>query len=764
MPIAQTVTINEYCNKKKAHQLLMNLDYIFDSKKIAKEVKPIISNYCKEVLNTESGLMKKIYSKADYGRHFLKKNINGFQNIKRCFRSFLARDFYYDLDIKNCQPTLLLQYCKKNDIRCKALKYYVNNRDDIIEDSGLTKDVVKTEFIKVMYGGKFNYENFKNSSDDFKDFTKKFYKEMNYILEQVSELNPDVLKFVKSEPSKNNFYNNELGSTTALKMQDKESEIINFACKFLKIKNYDVGALCFDGVMVRNTIPLTENIIKELNKYILKKTDFEVEFLIKEFDKDIVIEDDNDFDENIYFIDHDKEGCDILLKKLQDQIIKCGNRYFEKYQGNIYIEDTSNKCQKIKDSLFKFINSFEIKMNTTVGPKPYSKTTNGAEKLLKMLWCNLPNDENFISKLWDSNIYKLCFLDGYYDYKTKSFKKYDNETYTTVYINYNYSDLERVSDCDMNYLKTKILDPILFNQEQQKYMLNYLARGLSGHYEEKTWGVALGNRNSGKSVLTDLCLNALNTYANDFTAEQLICQKSGSGDISKKMGWSIPFEFTRLSFSNELKTTDNDGKTLKLDGDCIKKVSSGGDKMKARLNYKDDITFKIQGRMILFMNDLIPITVQDAYETSSLFNFQSIFVDEITDDMKKINNIKEGQCKYFLKDNNIKSLIKNNYNNIHLSFIKLLIESYTVQPIPKPDIMKNNDDFKENDNNEIEQIKDLFEITLNHENKIPLKEVNESIKDNTTITKAKAKLILQKFGVVEDRNKNGRFYKGLKFK
>ena len=111
MPIAQTVTIFEYCQKKKAHQLLKNLDDIMISNDIAKEVKPIISNYCKEVLNTESGLMKKIYSKADYGRHFLKKDINGYQNIKRCFRSYLAKDDYFDLDIKNCQPNILLQYC-----------------------------------------------------------------------------------------------------------------------------------------------------------------------------------------------------------------------------------------------------------------------------------------------------------------------------------------------------------------------------------------------------------------------------------------------------------------------------------------------------------------------------------------------------------------------------------------------------------------------------------------------------------------------------
>ena len=33
----------------------------------------------------------------------------------------------------NCHPSLLLQYCKKNDIKCDNLDHYVNNRDEVIK-------------------------------------------------------------------------------------------------------------------------------------------------------------------------------------------------------------------------------------------------------------------------------------------------------------------------------------------------------------------------------------------------------------------------------------------------------------------------------------------------------------------------------------------------------------------------------------------------------------------------------------------------------
>ena len=33
----------------------------------------------------------------------------------------------------NYHPSVLLQYCKKNDIKCDNLEYYVNNRDVFIK-------------------------------------------------------------------------------------------------------------------------------------------------------------------------------------------------------------------------------------------------------------------------------------------------------------------------------------------------------------------------------------------------------------------------------------------------------------------------------------------------------------------------------------------------------------------------------------------------------------------------------------------------------
>ena len=79
------------------------------------------------------------------------------QNLPREFRGAIGAN-YHDLDMHNAHPTILYQYCKKNDIKCDALEYYVNNRDEVIKtimsSYPLEKGDVKQLILSVMNGGK----------------------------------------------------------------------------------------------------------------------------------------------------------------------------------------------------------------------------------------------------------------------------------------------------------------------------------------------------------------------------------------------------------------------------------------------------------------------------------------------------------------------------------------------------------------------------------------------------------------------------------
>ena len=71
---------------------------------------------------------------------------------------------------------------------------------------------------------------------------------------------------------------------------------------------------------------------------------------------------------------------------------------------------------------------------------PYSTM---AKSCLNMLQFVEPTeDEDFVDKLWSSNLYKLCFKNGYYDFKKGKLVDYDIDTHTAIKINRKYEKPE----------------------------------------------------------------------------------------------------------------------------------------------------------------------------------------------------------------------------------------------------------------------------------------------------------------------------------
>ncbi len=751
--MTNSVKLDEYCNVKRAKWLLDNIDDVQIRKfnDPTYEPKANIKKYCKDVLKSNNGYLKRIYTNNDgKGRRFLKHNQIGYQNMLREYRSILCCEDFYDIDIRNCQPTILEQYCKQNDISCPKLSHYNSNRDAILKlmSGHLEKEDVKLQFITMMYGGKFDYE----INEIYK--IKSFYDEVQIIIDKVAKLNPSWVEYAKSCKEKN-----INGSVCSYVCQEIEDKIVMYAKDFLTKSKYEISALCFDGLMVRKTHPITPTILTQLNNYCYSKTQYKVEFLIKPFEQVVQIDPTElNYNPECHPIDNDKEASDILINLLNKKFIKSNGRIFHKKydDANIYIEKSDKES---KDILIKFIMNHNFQINQSNGMrKDYSRTIKGANNLYQTVIANLEDDEEFLKKVWKSNLYKLCFIDGYYDYKSASFKKYDEETYTTTYVKRLFP--RDINESKIKELYEKILYPIFNDTPQLEFILNWFSRGLAGHYEEKTWAVGIGLRNSGKSVITKLFQNTFNNYVDDFTANELCCTRVGTGDIAKKLGWVIPFEFCRLNFSNELTTVDDSGKSLKLDGNLIKSISSGGDTKKARLNYKDQVSFKIQGRMLLFMNQMVEVEPRDSMETLELFEFPNYFKKELLEDDIE-DNLKGGTFKIFKGDNLINETIED--DEICNALIHVMLNNYSNIKKNQPQTMIDNIDLY-NEGSSLDDeatLKSLFKFTKNPNDRVILAEFNKIIKDNK-INKLKCKIFLSKCNVLDLRSNGQRYKTGLK--
>ena len=323
-------------------------------------------------------------------------------------------------------------------------------------------------------------------------------------------------------------------------------------------------------------------------------------------------------------------------------------------------------------------------------------------------------DEDFVDKLWSSNLYKLCFKNGYYDFKKGKLEPYDIDTHTTIKINRDYKEatpemIQAVYD--------RILNPIFNNNnELRDTWLNYIVRGVAGHIEDKNWGVGIGERDCGKGVLVGLLENCFTDYCRATNSENFLF-KAGQADSAKALSWLVPFEFKRLLLTNEI-TRDSQGK-FRINGNVLKKLSSGGDKIEARVNHKDEINFKIQARVCMFCNDLPPIEPTDTKETAYMFKYPSKFLNEgderlgkpvmrpkmimkgedmeyVTDDNGE--KIMENVCNFFPKDDDIKYWC--NKPEVIDAFIHILFNHYGTR-VEVPECMKEEmDDFKEEEKEE----------------------------------------------------------------
>jgi hypothetical protein len=59
------------------------------------------------------------------------------QMFPKDIRNALANGLYFDIDMKNAHPTILLEICQDMNWTCDHLEHYVQNRDTVLEEVGL---------------------------------------------------------------------------------------------------------------------------------------------------------------------------------------------------------------------------------------------------------------------------------------------------------------------------------------------------------------------------------------------------------------------------------------------------------------------------------------------------------------------------------------------------------------------------------------------------------------------------------------------------
>lgn len=414
-------------------QNLENLKYGDDTD--INKLKKMLSN-CRK-----NGIQKTEYnqSKKGRGRYYVKGV--GLSNLTREYRALLAKKNYYDLDIVNCDPTLLSQFCEKHlpSVDIQNLKNYVENRDslllELMNKNNIKKEEAKQIILTISKGGNNDYDKLANKPEWLINMKNEF--------EKIGEEILTIYKEEKEYCRKQRKYPKSLwGSVCSILIQDVENNIIQELDKYLTSKNFNVDVLIFDGVLVRNDKQLTPEILNELSDHINNKLGYKVKFLIKAFDESIKLPNN--------LLTPDEEYYEIR-KEFEKDICKIQNP-----PQFLYLKDFNKKHTDIEeeDHEIKYMNKKQL-VEAYEDYNEWRGTTGTGEKNPKSFIENWLKDvnKNSYEKI-DFLPYPLhCPSSTFNLFKGFDIERIDNSTYNEEYVEIFKNHIKYLADDDIKSME-----------------------------------------------------------------------------------------------------------------------------------------------------------------------------------------------------------------------------------------------------------------------------------------------------------------------
>jgi hypothetical protein len=646
--------------------------------------------------------------------------------MPRRVRHTICKGIWIDIDFKNCHPVLLEQLCIAYDIDCPYLHKYNTDRErlllEIMQVSQCDRDEAKRTILKTLNGGKciVDVEWWSNMRIEFKTIANLIASRKEF----------DKLKKIVAKYKKDNIE----ASTMNAVLCYFENKCLQVLFKFLsdkKVIKNQVCCLIYDGMQIEdneyNRKMLTGSMLADASKFIFDKTGFNLMIEIKDFDQALELPEGFEctFDDTFVIeAGDDKSASDYVIKKYKHMLKKCaGNRIFINNNG-IW---TDNEKQ-INNKLINMISNLDIRKEGKCSTSVYSRNRTSTENCIKFILADDSyTDDNFMEKLFNSNIGYIAFNNGIWSFAEKKLYAYNElpHVYFAKKVNrdFNTGDKTYIIDGverDLNFCKQlvydRIINPILPDKVQRDYFLMCLARGLAGHYADKKWYVGQGSRDCGKGVLTLMLELAFQSFIGLFKADNFICHRMHTGDEAKKLSWLIPLEFCRLALSSEI----NASKDTKLNGVLIKTLASGGDTQQARQNRKDEIDFKLQSTLFMFCNELPEIDPIDTKENMEGFIFKSKFISKA--DMDELGDNKPAFFK--LRDDNIKVWCSNDY--VIDAFTSIIFDYYNKSRVQTPkELLDDNVACKgTSDNKSLEMlVNELYQYSPDEADKIKMDDI-----------------------------------------
>lgn len=342
-----------------------------------------LTNFSTVVIDGETEVY---YTLDGYGRY---KNVNGmknhfsYTNMFKEVRNLLASDYYHDVDMKNAFPVIILNYCIKYNIPHTNLKYFVENRDTILETivennanghlpndnkeleeeldldltdtkpTGMDKSVAKMFCLTLFFGASLDKQKDKFEIYDVPNHIEDLNDELQTIIQKINNHKDfkHIADWVKEKNSKKGKSSNMRGSIFATIIQNTERQLIDILMKEVKRMGFELGAYIYDGIHIfkQSNKKITPSYLKLWAKIMTKWFEIDnaypIELLIKPMEcDDSYLETTNEFCK-YQFLKQRVEQTDKVVKINYPPCI-----LFGKYENE---NSVGNKAPLMSESDFK---------------------------------------------------------------------------------------------------------------------------------------------------------------------------------------------------------------------------------------------------------------------------------------------------------------------------------------------------------------------------------------------------------------------------
>ena len=609
----------------------------------------------------------------------------GLQRCSLKLRNFLCDGVYFDYDLQNCYPTLLLDLAREHDIDLSTLSEYVRDRPGCLQQMGREKAEIIAQMNRdAPMPAKSAFES--RLLSDLKRAKNYFFMTCAFTHPTNNRLNPksSVLTKVINE--------REFGIVSGV-MQALDTKMIVYL---------------YDGFMTDKKLPIESfprsGSIQWVEKDIINSVAIDIveASTEPELQRNVVASprtpsehDDNEIgsaaEPNVDGEINDREINDgeIGPKCKMESDIQHGLNFLGAFEGKVFrcalgvfvYDDETGLWTADANDHFRICSAHKNRLLfQAISEKGQEKTLRSkVTDAFKWLAANAPEKSGLEMTNCPEQRGKLLFRNGVLDMATFKMLQFHPKYFFMNRINRNFTP-DTVDPDLIEEVLARIFDKPLTNIEKRDYFIEKLARGIAGHVEDKQFVVYLGPTNCGKGILTTFLMKAFGDCVATFDSESII-RTSETRDAKSWMWLATDNLYSRrLLVANEIRM-GSDGRQLRpIDSNLVKQLVSGGkDQIKMRVNYGLPFNVVNQSTIVLFANDAPAAEpADDAYQGRANY---------VEGDRGASDKIQEDTATEFVKDPGVDDWVS--LECVTDAFVGLLCLYYatTVQNglTPKPD-------------------------------------------------------------------------------